>query len=524
MSNKKTIIFVMALIILLTGLTVVSATQSDNTTDTTSTNTIEKQAVDTNSAPEDKVIENDKNVETIKKDTITKTDKEIKTKIYTVTEDNIDTYFDYDGYLTSTVKNGDVLTFSGDFFMLELKIDKNITIKGEQDEDTVFLDSSITVLDNGHLVLDNVQFALDTEDMEYVIYLDTDYNTIKNCYITHETEGVKAQTIVINTNNNKVINSTILTCGPSSSVDFDAQPNLAPIINIWVAGSNNIISDNEFLVNATTKGGNMGTIESITVQGKPGVNIYNNTITNNVINGQGIDYIYAINFGPSTYNSTIRNNTIHMNSSTYANGIQLMESPSSNNTIANNYIELQAGRAYKDTAYGIVLSSWGGKTFENNIIENNTILADSDQVYGIEVFSNVGSSKPAVLNTSIKNNTLTITGNNTVGIAVMGTTFTIKNNTISSEGETFGTNETVDWIKPYTSAIILDKVTDSTVTQNDMVTTTVGPGVYVIAQSDDILINNNTINSQDEQVTIINSTKIIAVENYPIAHPEIEIT
>ncbi|RAP52383.1 MAG: hypothetical protein BZ133_01175 [Methanosphaera sp. SHI613] len=445
---------------------------------------------------------------------------------YILSEDTYYDFFNSDGELIVDFNEGDAFLVSGEILDKEFYINNaKVIFKDYEENHGVLVNPKFIATDNGHIVLDGLEIFANDEYLENIIYLDTSGNQINNTTITQVTDGEKAHSVIIKADNNTITNSRFELSGPSMIVDYEHTPNLAPIVNVVVYSSNNIIRNNSFSIKATTSS-DFGTVEALTFQ-NDFADITNNTIEDNTIIGNGTDYIYGINFGGRVYDSIVKNNTINITSLKYVDGIQFMMSPASNNKIIENKINITAGEDDGYVAYGIVLSSWGGETFENNTINSNNIILRANQVYGIEVFSNVASSTPAVINTTIVNNTITANAVFASGIAIMGTTFNITSNHLDIEGQTNETGDSADYIKPTTAGIILQKVTDSTVYDN-FIGVGYGPTNKIIQNSNNITIEENILYStqgvsSDSIVTISGSDINIGV-NYPIQEAQITVT
>ena len=444
----------------------------------------------------------------------------------TITDDTYNNYFDSEGVfnytdpvskvvLSGKFVNNHIFTFSG----------QEILLTGT--DDTILYNATITSKDNSKLTIKDLTINNTDTDSRNAIILNSKGNTIDNVKIVKNTTTGKAQLVIINGDNNKVVNSNITVIGPSDSVDYFSDPSIAPTVNIIVSSNNNIIDNNYLYIYASTASG-YGTIEAITVQAPSGVKLTNNTITNNIITGSGTDYLYGINMGGYVYNNTLDGNNINITSNTYANGIQFFQSPACNNTITNNIIDVTAGYSEGQVTYGIIFSSWNDGNFENNRIHNNTIYVKGNETYGIEIFAYPYGSSSVVKNTTISNNTIISNGTYASGIALMSNDYNITGNTIIVTGTTNATRlASADWIKPTTSGMILQQVKDVTITDNKINVTT-GPGFRILDSSSNINITNNTVYTTqglgDKSVLIVSGTNVKVEDNLPIETHNTTIT
>ena len=444
----------------------------------------------------------------------------------TITDDTYNNYFDSEGVfnytdpvskvvLSGKFVNNHIFTFSG----------QEILLTGT--DDTILYNATITSKDNSKLTIKDLTINNTDTDSRNAIILNSKGNTIDNVKIVKNTTTGKAQLVIINGDNNKVVNSNITVIGPSDSVDYFSDPSIAPTVNIIVSSNNNIIDNNYLYIYASTASG-YGTIEAITVQAPSGVKLTNNTITNNIITGSGTDYLYGINMGGYVYNNTLDGNNINITSNTYANGIQFFQSPACNNTITNNIIDVTAGYSEGQVTYGIIFSSWNDGNFENNRIHNNTIYVKGNETYGIEIFAYPYGSSSVVKNTTISNNTIISNGTYASGIALMSNDYNITGNTIIVTGTTNATRgASPDWIKPTTSGMILQQVKDVTITDNKINVTT-GPGFRILDSSSNINITNNTVYTTqglgDKSVLIVSGTNVKVEDNLPIETHNTTIT
>lgn len=503
-------VFLITLIILIIGVSAVSATDISNDTTTQTIDTPNTSQIETQEIIEDTA---DNNIDVIKESPT----KEIKTtqqsnintnknlkkaRTVRISDKTYSNYFDDE----HTFKN-DRLDNNGEIILLGEFNDNtcftfdniNATIRGENGQ-TVINNGLITSQEGSQLTIANITFKTNNNNYQNVIQLTSDNNIIDNVTIEHTVNSGKAQSVFITGSNNTVKNSKIDVSGPSNSVDWSSDPQIAPIVGIILESDDNIIINNNISVTATTSTG-WGTVEAITIQAPGTTQMRNNKVNNNNITGTGTDYIYGINLGGNVYNTTLDGNYINMTSNTYANGIQFMVSPAANATISNNTVDVTAGKKESQVTYGIILSSWGTGTFENMLLDNNKIYTHGNETYGIEIFSNVYSTTPAVKNITLSNNQIYSDGDYSTGIGIMGDGFKIYGNNITMNGKTNNTRDaSPDYIKPTTTGITLQKVTNTRV-YNNTLTITNGHTIRIIQNSNNIRITENNLKTNSTNTT-----------------------
>lgn len=542
MTKNKSMVFLITLIILIIGVSTVSATDISNDTttqtitDTQNTDQIETQGIikDTTNNNIDVIKESPaKEIKTTQQNSINNKNLK-KARTVRITDKTYSNYFD-DEYIfkNNRLDNNGEIILSGKFndntrFTFD---NVNATIRGENGQ-TVINNGLITAEENSQLTIANITFNTNNSDYQNVIQLASDNNVIDNVTIDHRVNSSKAQSIFITGSNNTVKNSKIDVAGPSNSVDWSSDPQIAPIVGIILESDDNLIIDNNISVTATTSTG-WGTVEAITIQAPGTTQMRNNRVNNNNITGTGTDYIYGINLGGNVYNTTLDSNYINMTSNTYANGIQFMVSPAANATISNNTIDVTAGKKESQVTYGIILSSWGTGTFENMQVDNNKVYTHGNETYGIEIFSNVYSTTPAVKNITLSNNQILSDGDYSTGIGIMGDGFKIYGNNITMNGKTNNTRDaSPDYIKPTTTGITLQKVTNSRV-YNNTLTITNGHTIRIIQNSTNIRITENNLKTNSTNSTTygqgadsiyITSSNLITTYNNTPKSSKIDIT
>ena len=215
---------------------------------------------------------------------------------------------------------------------------------------------------------------------------------------------------------------------PSCYVDWKEVP---PASGIWVKFpiseglvftncSDLDLIGNEISVQVNDIIGAFDTIYCIDIKDSENVNM-----SQNYISGLGCSYIYGLYIEAN--DSAVDDNSFIIKSDNYADAIEI--EASINTEINNNYIEVES----PVVAYGIY-SGMNGGDLEVEYF-NNTILATSDIVYGMEL---CGTAE------NVQENVITVIGNKTTGIAaksedpmtvgihLIGTNARIDRNTIVS--------------------------------------------------------------------------------------------
>lgn len=543
MTKNKSMVFLITLIILIIGVSAVNATDISNDTttqtitDTPNTNQIETQGIikDTSDDNINVIRESQtKEIKTTQQNIVNNNKNLKKARTVRINDKTYTNYFD-DEHIFKNDKldnNGEII-LSGEFNdNTRFTFDNiNATIRGENGQ-TVINNGLITAEENSQLTITNITFNTNNNDYQNVIQLASDNNVIDNVTIDHRVNSSKAQSIFITGSNNTVKNSKIDVAGPSNSVDWSSDPQIAPIVGIILESDDNLVINNNISVTATTSTG-WGTVEAITIQAPGTTSMRNNRVNNNNITGKGTDYIYGINLGGNIYNTTLDGNYINITSNTYANGIQFMVSPAANATISNNTIDVTAGKKESQVTYGIILSSWGTGTFENMQVDSNKVYTHGNETYGIEIFSNVYSTTPAVKNITLSNNQILSDGDYSTGIGIMGDGFKIYGNNITMNGKTNNTRDaSPDYIKPTTTGITLQKVTNSRV-YNNTLTITNGHTIRIIQNSNNIRITENNLKTNSTNTTTygqgadsiyITSSNLITTYNNTPKSSKISIT
>ena len=228
------------------------------------------------------------------------------------------------------------------------------------------------------------------------------------------------------------------------------------------------LSANAIGVEVNNVVGAFDTIYCIDIKDSENVNV-----SANFISGVGCSYIYGLYIEAN--DSSVDDNSFIIKSDNYANGIEI--EASINTEINNNYIEVES----PSVTYGIY-SGMNGGDLEVEYF-NNTILATSDIVYGMEL---CGTAE------NVQENVITVMGNKTTGIAAKSEDLNIFVNEINALGENLGNSTTTDSFTPMTVGIhLLD--TKARIGRNTIVSNSRG----IVAENGRVSINGNEITVED---------------------------
>ncbi len=228
------------------------------------------------------------------------------------------------------------------------------------------------------------------------------------------------------------------------------------------------LSENEINVEVNEVIGAFDTIYCIDIKDSENVEVSDNLIT-----GVGCSYIYGLYIEAN--DSSVDNNSFIIGSDNYANGIEI--EASRNTVISNNYIGVES----PSVVYGIY-SGMNGGDLEVGYF-NNTILATSDIVYGMEL---CGTSE------NVQGNLIVVTGNKTTGIAAKSDDINIFVNEINALGENLGNSTTTDSFTPMTVGIHLLGA-NATVDRNTINSNSRG----IVVENGRLISNRNVITVED---------------------------
>lgn len=424
-----------------------------------------------------------------------------------VTKDTFSRYFDDEGVLISDLSE---LKFIGDFTGLEVAniiINKPVTITGV---DATFTDVSFNI------VSDDV--AISGISLKYTTPEDTDayaivaYN-VANFLMENNTvvyTGLTDGTYINNAlringgSNIKIRNNAFVITIPSAGVNWveeDGVWNSYPVSEGIVF---NDCEDVEFDANIVDVRfnkvvGSNDTIYSIDVKNSNGV-----AITNNDIRATGKTYIYGIIISAEDFE--ISDNAINVTSEYYVNAIDI-EGPASG-VVDNNTIDAAA----PNSVYGIYATSFAGPSTVD--FTYNTITGEGYYVVGIFDDSEL-----------IKGNVIELTGNYTIGIAVLSEA-SVEDNTIILDASNIGNEALYDAVNPETVGIYVTN--DAFITNNKVVSTAKSIIVlngtstfsnndltgFVSINSDYNVFENNTVVTDNDYAVEVNATENVIVDNF----------
>ena len=448
MIKQKSFIFVMTLMVLLIGLTTISAADTSNTTVTSDVAT---HTVNTHTSDLNKIASDNSDVKSLKTETkivkkidntkiINEKSKETKTMKTTSTNTqvninntNFDDYFSNEGFIGG-IDNGYTLNFITDVSRNNKTyvLDKQVTINGAAHTLTLNTTSgsyygnetgSAFIIDHGAsgTQLSNLNFY-NTQ----VFVRNTTNVTVSNVNVTVENQrigqGVGVFSIRDNASYVTVENSNFKTTNNSgSSTLVLAWANNCTLINNTITGTGNV--------------GNLIYLTTYNVQGQSYTDITlnrGNRIINNTVRGpatSGICYGITLSGG----DNFVENNTIYYQ----GQGIttQWMSTSSIDWTIGDNY-DRYTGNTYKNNKL------YNGSSFTaslNSTIENNTcsgtVISGVNSTLKNNAFTgvvNLQSGSNATENTittlkALGNNT--IIGNNITLLNITGSNVAMINNT-----------------------------------------------------------------------------------------------
>ena len=431
--------FVLMFVVLLIGLTVVSASEvNDDTT------TVETPIEETNELIEvsqqtgtDNNYDNNKNIgneELLHDPPVQKT---ITPSSYSTDIQNMADYdiVTFDGVFTPTQTYG----------LLTIPHDVNITsTTGSKFEDTRF------VIASNNVVIENLTIENDDGTSGSVIST-YGYNNIQiaNNVITF-TKTTAGETIGIKLNSTNTLNITnnTITINGYPQDRYDHTTWAYTIYNTALVVDNAYdvnITENRITATASTPTQSYGTNEGMNIRNAHDVKIEENNVT-----VSGGDYNYAITI-ENVYNSNTSYNKLISNSENYAAGLQLIcvsYSKATYNKITataqNTTLNPTSGEA---VAYGIYLTSnYAPATTTNNEITYNNITIQATVGYGIEGY--------IIYDNQINYNKINVVGNVVMGIGLYNSSLIeLYENTILVVGNSRNLNNFYEQIPPVTTGI-----------------------------------------------------------------------
>lgn len=460
-------------LILFISLSIVSATDINDTTDVITDNTPVVETQVSNEVAETNI--NDNNVLEDTTETQTCTGRTYSNPI-SITPEN------YEEQITHIYDNGyDAVEFSGTFTSTLTGGSITITnptilssISGATFEDTQFIiNSNDVTIKNLIIENDNNAYGAAITATGYK-NIEVINNTITVTKTTaQESVGIK----IANSNNTTVCKNTVNVSAVPQSMGWDNSTGVwlgaVQVSGILYSNVNNSkINCNNVTVNDSTTFTPFAwsTADGITVKGGS----ENTTTNNNNVNVTGSEYNYGISLSEFVKNITVYNNTITMETINQLCGIQLSagtESTIKANKIYGNCTAVPGSTASCEAfAYGIVVSTatYGASDCESyyNTIEDNEIRLNSTIAYGIEL-NNADYN-------NVTNNNVHTYGNVTMGIGLYNSSYNnITNNILIITGETRALNSGIyEAIYPETTGIKLNETsTDNNIVGNHILVT-----------------------------------------------------
>ena len=329
-------------------------------------------------------------------------------------------------------------------------------------------------------------FIIHTENADNLSILDNDFKFSA----TSNGTDINNVIYVVDSSNVLVDGNKVTAFIPSCAVVWKEIP---PASKNWVkfpvsegllfdGCSDLTLTNNDILVIYNGVVGEYDTIYMVDIKGGKNVKVSQNNLT-----GNGHSYIYGLYV--EAENLSVDNNNFAITSdNNYANGIEI--EASKNATISNNLIDILSPAL----AYPVYSGMNGGDLVVNYI--NNTIVATSDVVYGMEL---AGTEEVVI------GNTITVNGNRTTGIAAKAKDLYVANNTIKALGENFGNTSYVETFVPMTAGINLVN-SKAIIKSNDIISNSRG----IVVDRGYARIEENEINVTDNGKA--NSYGILAAE------------
>ena len=507
MTKQKSFIFVMTLMVLLIGLTAISAADTSNTTVTSDVAT---HTVNTHTSDLNKIASDNSDVKSLKTETkivkkidntkiINEKSKETKTIKTTSTNTqvninntNFDDYFSNEGFIGG-IDNGYTLNFITDVSRNNKTyvLDKQVTINGATHTLTLNTTSGSYYGNEtgGAFIIDHGASGTQLSNLNFyntqVFVRNTTNVTVSNVNVTVENQrigqGVGVFSIRDNASYVTVENSNFKTTNNSgSSTLVLAWANNCTLINNTITGTGNV--------------GNLIYLTTYNVQGQSYTDITlnrGNRIINNTVRGpatSGICYGITLSGG----DNFVENNTIYYQ----GQGIttQWMSTSSIDWTIGDNY------------------DRYTGNTYKNNKLYN-------------------GSSFTASLNSTIENNTCS-------GTVISGVNSTLKNNAftgvVSLQSGSNATENTITTLKALgNNTIIGNNITLLNITgSNVAMINNTGDSLYVISgltnitscNDDFIYVENNSSITPCNHIHNTNIKKSKSLKRDDIEWFEVTIT
>ena len=472
MNKKNIFIFVL---ILLVGMTAVSAADIADD-DTTTAATIETPQVEqTNTEP---ITQQE--VQEVKKEKTLKEDSNDELPVPRVIDSDLtiddDNYNDYNN-VNWTVYEGVTITGTGYAFT-----NVAINILG----DYVTLDHiTITSINNTKLI--------DATDKKNLTITDSSL-TLINTGTSGNNQAIGID--LTNTANVTISGTTLQVQAPSQAQTWKNDTgywySVLDVSGILVNNANNItIDQNTIHIQNTTEKYAYTTMPAITI--KNGTNNIN--VTFNEIQSTGAHFVYGIMMNDGVTNASIKNNSVLVQDKLYVAGIDT--STATNSVVSGNTINAQSsGQTTYDPevgeeslAYGIISDTYDMGNQNNRICKNNIYIM-ANVKYGIEVYK---GNNITVCSNVINGNA---NGNKAMGVAFAHTNNSkVINNNISVTGTTGSYHPFYEEIAPVNTGIIFTNQSNNNHIQgNEIRVTAIGDtaarSVNITNDTDNTIIHN----------------------------------
>ena len=539
MRKKYGFLFIF-LVLTIAMMSIVTATEVNDTTVATSTQTapvvqdnMANSPTITEDTKESIVDENviadagDKQVkEIIKQDNKVFKDN-IKTDINSseTTTVNITTQAEFKKYFTIMSNNaymGKGITNTSNNLVLNVKyVPNNVNMLSFDENSQKFQNLSLVIDGNGCGALTDVGFKISTnfktvtlQNFDSTItqsYSNNDYLTLTGTNGTYIIRNVSIDvqkrdltTYVFKVEKQSIIeNCNLKACLCECNINWDSYPYLPDCIGLYVT-SKSVIRNNHIEILVTGNNGGSYYSSFAVFLGTSGITFVNNTlISTNCTDDSGYSYGLVIR----SSDNVILDNHIYITSHTYTAGIHLELATFKNNIVQGNYINVTSsyGKAPWGNiavAYGINLLdfqytgsifSTGGNHPNNNTFKENIIVGSAAQIYGVEMYGGY--------NNNFTDNNITLFGRTCMGIGVIGANTITSNNNIYVLGEHNLTEGTADYLKAKTTGLYTYYTESGIVFKDNTIYSENGPGI-IIENACNVVAENNNIITEGHDYTI----------------------
>ena len=397
MSNKKTILFVIALIVLVIGLSTINATKVANDTN--------DNQITTQSTKDVKVSSDNTNKVQTDKKAITKKDKkEVKTdgnSIHNINNTNFEEYFSNLGYLKSEVQAGDTLNIIGEITKnSSMIIDRPLNITGSE---------------NAHINL-NTTSKGDTggePGNSFTLQNGAAYSNVSNIFFENTQIFVKNTTGVVINNITTYVHDRTVGAGVGTVAIRENCDNIT-IENSHFTSKDNggrstvvftKVKNSLFRNNTITGIGNVGNLFYLNAYNLPGAESSNtslntnNTIRDNFINGtdaikQDICFAVAICGEDNNFiNNTIYHSGTGISSAMVTGGDSLsVRTKIVNNTVLYNSIQTPKNGTVQGNKIGILVYSSSDSIITDNEVMNVSVETKNVTIDGMDILGTLSLS------------------------------------------------------------------------------------------------------------------------------------